>query len=178
MLYWQLFSTFFQIGLFGFGGGAAMLPLIQFELVEHYAWLTSAEFTNMVAVSQMTPGPIGINSATYAGYLASGNVFGSLVATVGVVLPSFIIMLLIARVMSKMKNNKYVDGAMQGLRPVVVGLIAAAALLLMNEENFGPHCADYISWIIFAVAFVATKWLKVHPILMIVVAAVLGLFIY
>ena len=178
MLYWQLFSTFFQIGLFGFGGGAAMLPLIQFELVEHYAWLTSAEFTNMVAVSQMTPGPIGINSATYAGYLASGNVFGSLVATVGVVLPSFIIMLVIARVMSKMKNNKYVDGAMQGLRPVVVGLIAAAALLLMNEENFGPQCADYMSWIIFAVAFVATKWLKVHPILMIVVAAVLGLFIY
>lgn len=85
MLYWQLFSTFFQIGLFGFGGGAAMLPLIQFELVEHYGWITSAEFTNMVAVSQMTPGPIGINSATYAGYLASGNVFGSLVATVGVV---------------------------------------------------------------------------------------------
>ena len=70
MLYWQLFSTFFQIGLFGFGGGAAMLPLIQFELVEHYGWITSAEFTNMVAVSQMTPGPIGINSATYAGYLA------------------------------------------------------------------------------------------------------------
>ncbi|MCB9071193.1 MAG: chromate transporter [Prevotellaceae bacterium] len=178
MLYWQLFSTFFQIGLFGFGGGAAMLPLIQFELVEHYAWLTSAEFTNMVAVSQMTPGPIGINSATYAGYLASGNVFGSLVATIGIVLPSFIIMLLIARVMSKMKNNKYVDSAMQGLRPVVVGLIAAAALLLMNEENFGPHCADYMSWIIFAVAFVATKWLKVHPILMIVLAAVFGLFIY
>ena len=178
MLYWQLFSTFFQIGLFGFGGGAAMLPLIQFELVEHYGWITSAEFTNMVAVSQMTPGPIGINSATYAGYLASGNVFGSLVATVGVVLPSFIIMLIIATAMSKFKNNKYVDGAMQGLRPVVVGLIAAAALLLMNEENFGPQCADYISWIIFAVAFVATKWLKVHPILMIVVAAVLGLFIY
>ena len=178
MLYWQLFSTFFQIGLFGFGGGAAMLPLIQFELVEHYGWITSAEFTNMVAVSQMTPGPIGINSATYAGYLASGNVFGSLVATVGVVLPSFIIMLIIATAMSKFKNNKYVDGAMQGLRPVVVGLIAAAALLLMNEENFGPQCADYISWIIFAGAFVATKWLKINPILMIVLAAIMGLIIY
>jgi len=178
MLYWQLFYTFFKIGLFGFGGGAAMLPLIQFELVEHYGWITSAEFTNMVAVSQMTPGPIGINCATYAGYLASGNVFGSLIATIAVVLPSFIIMLLIAHFFSKFKTNKYVDSAMQGLRPVVVGLIAAATLLLMNEENFGKNCADYISWIIFAVAFVATKWLKVHPILMIVVAAIIGLFIY
>lgn len=178
MLYWQLFYTFFKIGLFGFGGGAAMLPLIQFELVENYGWITSAEFTNMVAVSQMTPGPIGINSATYAGYLASGSVLGSFVATVAVVLPSFIIMLVVARFFYKFKTNKYVDSAMQGLRPVVVGLIAAAALLLMNEENFGKDLADYSSWIIFAVAFVATKWLKVHPILMIVVFAVVGLFIY
>ena len=178
MIYWQLFYTFFKIGLFGFGGGAAMLPLIQFELVEHYGWITSAEFTNMVAVSQMTPGPIGINCATYAGYLASGNILGSFIATIAVVLPSFIIMLLIARFITKFKNNKYVDGAMQGLRPAVVGLIAAATLLLMTEENFGKNYTDYVSWIIFAAAFVSTKWLKIHPILMIVVAAILGLFIY
>ncbi len=178
MVYWQLFYAFFKIGLFGFGGGAAMLPLIQFEVVEHYAWISSAEFADMVAVSQMTPGPIGINSATYAGYLAAGNVWGSLVATFAVVLPSFIIMLAVAGVLAKFKNNRYVDGALAGLRPVVVGLIAAAALLLMNEDNFGAHCADYISWIIFAVAFIGVRFLKINPILMILLAAVSGLLIY
>lgn len=178
MVYLQLFYAFFKIGLFGFGGGAAMLPLIQFELVEHYHWVSSAEFANMVAVSQMTPGPIGINCATYAGYLATGGVLGSLVATVAVVLPSFIIMLIVAKMLAKFKNNVYVEGALRGLRPVVVGLIAAAALLLMNEENFGENCADYVSWLIFAVAFVAVKFLKINPILMIALAAVAGLIIY
>ena len=178
MVYLQLFYAFFKIGLFGFGGGAAMLPLIQFELVEHYHWVSSAEFANMVAVSQMTPGPIGINCATYAGSLATGGVLGSLVATVAVVLPSFIIMLIVAKMLAKFKNNVYVEGALRGLRPVVVGLIAAAALLLMNEENFGEHCADYVSWLIFAVAFVAVKFLKINPILMIALAAVAGLVIY
>ena len=88
MVYLQLFYTFFKIGLFGFGGGAAMLSLIQFEIVENHAWITASEFTNMVAVSQITPGPIGINCATYAGYLATGNVLGSAIATFALVLPS------------------------------------------------------------------------------------------
>ena len=100
------------------------------------------------------------------------------VATVAVVLPSFIIMLIVAKMLAKFKNNVYVEGALRGLRPVVVGLIAAAALLLMNEENFGEHCADYVSWLIFAVAFVAVKFLKINPILMIALAAVAGLVIY
>lgn len=178
MVYLQLFYAFFKIGLFGFGGGAAMIPLIQFELVERYGWITSAEFANMVAASQMTPGPIGINCATYAGYLASGNVFGAALATFAVVLPSFIIMLLVAKALTKFKNNRYVEGAMQGLRPVIVGLIAAAALLLMNEENFGENCADYVSWIIFAAAFVGLQFLKIHPIVIILLAAVVGLIIY
>ncbi len=178
MVYLQLFYAFFKIGLFGFGGGAAMIPLIQFELVEHYAWLTSTEFTNMVAVSQMTPGPIGINCATYAGYLASGNVFGAALATFALVLPSFIIMMLVARMLQRFKNNPYVEAAMSGLRPTIVGLIAAAALLLVNEETFGPNCADWVSWLLFVVAFAATKWLKVHPILLIVLMAVVGLVIY
>ncbi len=178
MVYLQLFYAFFKIGLFGFGGGAAMIPLIQFELVEHYAWLTSTEFTNMVAVSQMTPGPIGINCATYAGYLASGNVFGAALATFALVLPSFVIMMLVARMLQRFKNNPYIEAAMSGLRPTIVGLIAAAALLLVNEETFGPNCADWVSWLLFAVAFAATKWLKVHPILLIVLMAVVGLAIY
>lgn len=178
MIYLQLFLTFFKIGAVGFGGGAAMLPLIQFELVEHWAWISSAEFANMVAVSQMTPGPIGINCATYAGFLASGNVFGSMVATFALVLPSLILMLIAARMLSKFKHNRYIEGALHGLRPVVVGLIAAAALLLMNAENFGENCADITSWIIFAAAFVLTKFLKINPILTIALAGVAGLIIY
>jgi chromate transporter len=178
MVYLQLFWAFFKIGLFGFGGGAAMIPLIQFELVEHYEWVTSAEFTNMVAISQMTPGPIGINCATYAGYLASGNVFGSALATFALVLPSFIIMMIVARMIQKMKDNPYMEAAMRGLRPAIVGLIAAAALLLVNEETFGENCADWVSWLLFAVSFVATKWLKVHPILLILIMAGVGAIIY
>ena len=178
MVYLQLFWAFFKIGLFGFGGGAAMIPLIQFELVEHYEWVTSAEFTNMVAISQMTPGPIGINCATYAGYLASGNVLGSALATFALVLPSFIIMMIVARMIQKMKNNPYMEAAMRGLRPAIVGLIAAAALLLVNEETFGENCADWVSWLLFAVSFVATKWLKVHPILLILIMAGVGAIIY
>ena len=178
MIYLQLFITFFKIGLFGFGGGAAMLSLIQFEVVEHYGWITVSEFTNMVAVSQVTPGPIGINCATYAGYLATGSILGSAVATISLVLPSFIIMMLLIMFMTKMKNNKIVDSIMSLLRPTVVGLIAAAALLLITEETFGAGYRDWSAWLIFIGAFIATKWLKLSPILMILSAAVIGLIIY
>ena len=178
MIYLQLFITFFKIGLFGFGGGAAMLSLIQFEVVEHYGWITVSEFTNMVAVSQVTPGPIGINCATYAGYLATGSILGSAVATISLVLPSFIIMMLLIVFMTKMKNNKIVDSVMSLLRPTVVGLIAAAALLLSTEETFGVGYRDWIAWLIFIGAFIATKWLKLSPILMILSAAIIGLIIY
>ena len=178
MIYLQLFITFFKIGLFGFGGGAAMLSLIQFEVVEHYGWITASEFTNMVAVSQVTPGPIGINCATYAGYLATGSILGSAVATISLVLPSFIIMMLLIVFMTKMKNNKIVDSIMSLLRPTVVGLIAAAALLLITEETFGVGYRDWTAWLIFIGAFIATKWLKLSPILMILSAAVIGLIIY
>ena len=178
MIYLQLFITFFKIGLFGFGGGAAMLSLIQFEVVEHYGWITVSEFTNMVAVSQVTPGPIGINCATYAGYLATGSILGSAVATISLVLPSFIIMMLLIMFMAKMKNNKILDSVMSLLRPTVVGLIAAAALLLITEETFGVGYRDWTAWIIFIGAFIATKWLKLSPILMILSAAVVGLIIY
>ena len=174
MVYWQLFWTYCKIGLFGFGGGYAMLSLIQNEVVEKHAWLSSGEFTNIVAISQMTPGPIGINSATYIGYTVTGNVFGSIVATFAVCLPSFIIFLLIAKAYRKFSSNRWVNYAFLGLRPVTVGLIASAALLLMNNENF----TDYKSIIIFAAAFILTKYAKLHPILMILLAGVSGLFLY
>jgi len=174
MVYWQLFWTYCKIGLFGFGGGYAMLPLIQHEVVEKHAWLSTGEFTDIVAISQMTPGPIGINSATYIGYTATGNVLGSIVATFAVCLPSFIIVLLIAKAFHKFSSNRLVNNAFLGLRPVVVGLIASAALLLMNKENF----ADYKSIIIFSVAFVSTKYFKIHPIIMIIIAGVSGLVLF
>lgn len=178
MVYLQLFLTFFKIGLFGFGGGAAMISMIQHDLVDVYGWTTPQEFTNMVAISQMTPGPIGINCATYAGYLASGNAFGALVATLALILPSFVLMMLLIKMLKKFKNNPYVEGAMSGLRPAVVGLVAAACLVLINEESFGKNCTDWLSWVIFAASFAATKWLKVSPIYLLIGVAVFGVLVY
>ena len=174
MIYWLLFISYLKIGLFGFGGGYAMLSLIQHEVVEQRQWLSATEFTDIVAISQMTPGPIGINSATYIGYTVTGGVGGAIVATLAVCLPSFAIVLLIAGSYRKFRSNTYVNDAFKGLRPVVVGLIAAAALLLMNRENF----IDYKSLIIFGVAFLLTRFAKIHPILLIIVAGVAGLFLY
>jgi chromate transporter len=174
MIYLQLFWTYLKIGLFGFGGGYAMLSFIQHEIVDKHHWLSNSEFTDIVAVSQMTPGPIGINSATYIGYVITGNVWGSIVATVAVCLPSFVLILLIVRSYEKFRSNRYVADAFKGLRPVTVGLIAAATLLLMNRENF----TDYKSILIFIAAFALTKFAKIHPILMIVLAALSGLFLY
>lgn len=174
MIYLQLFWTYLKIGLFGFGGGYAMLSLIQHEVVEKHAWLSSSEFTDIVAISQVTPGPIGINSATYIGYTVTGNIMGSIVAVVAVMLPSFFLVLLVAKAYSKFKHNKYVEDIFSGLRPVVIGLILSAALLLMNSENF----IDYKSIVIFIIAFILTKFLKVHPILMIVLAGISGLLLY
>ena len=182
MIYLQLFYTFFKIGLFGFGGGYAMLSMIQGEVVTRYGWVSSQEFTDIVAISQMTPGPIGINSATYIGYTAIHNagyspavsVLGSCLTTFAVCLPSFLLVLFISYFFAKFKNNKYVEAAFLGLRPVTVGLIAAAALLLMNHENF----IDYKSFLIFGAAFILTWKFKVHPILMILLAGVAGIILY
>ncbi|KAA6345300.1 Chromate transport protein [termite gut metagenome] len=182
MLYFQLFYTFFKIGLFGFGGGYAMLSMIQAEVVVRHGWLSLREFTDMVAISQMTPGPIGINTATYAGYTVSGNVYGSLLATGALVLPSFILMLTISKFLLKYRKHPTVEAIFKGLRPAVVGLLAAAALVLMNTENFGSPTEDTygftLSCLIFLIAFVGTKRFKINPILMIVVCGVAGWVLY
>lgn len=189
MIFLSLFLTFFQIGLFGFGGGYGMLSLIQAQTVTHHAWLTSAEFTNIVAISQMTPGPVGINSATYCGYTAVRNagfgnamgMLGSLTATIALVLPSFILMILICRMFLKYMNTTPVQSIMSGLRPCVVGLIAAAALMLMTPENFStPKVNPWQFWIsvaLFAATFVGTKFLKINPIRMICWTAFAGLML-
>ncbi len=187
MIFLEIFYTFFVIGLFGFGGGYGMLSLIQTETVINHHWLTSAEFTNIVAISQMTPGPIGINSATYCGYTAIHNagmnntmsVLGSMTATFALVLPSLILMLLISKMFLKHMNSPIVQSIFSGLRPVVVGLLAAATLLLCNSENFSsPDISLWhfcISIVLFLSTFAGTMWLKINPIRMICYAAVAGL---
>lgn len=182
MLYLQLFYTFFKIGLFGFGGGYAMLSMIQAEVVTRHNWLSPQEFTDIVAISQMTPGPIGINSATYVGFTATGNAWGSVIATFAVVLPSFILMLAISKFFLKYQKHRAVEAVFSGLRPAVVGLLASAALVLMNVENFGSPKTDMysfvVSCIIFLVAFVGTRRYKVNPILMIVACGIAGFLLY
>ena len=182
MIYLQLFYTFFKIGLFGFGGGYAMLSMIQGEVVTRYEWLTAQEFTDIVAISQMTPGPIGINAATYVGYTASGSVIGSFIATFAVIFPSFILMLTISKFFLKYQKHPVVEAVFSGLRPAVVGLLASAALVLMTNENFGSPTQDtyqfIMSVIIFIVAFVGTRKFKVNPILMILACGLAGFFLY
>lgn len=182
MIYLQLFYTFFKIGLFGFGGGYAMLSMIQGEVVTRYNWISTQEFTDIVAISQSTPGPIGINAATYVGFTTTGNVWGSILATLAVVLPSFILMLTISKFFLKYQKHPIVAAVFSGLRPAVVGLLASAALVLMNVENFGSPVKDtytfVISVIIFLVAFIGTMRFKVNPILMIIACGVVGLLLY
>lgn len=174
MIYLQLFYTFFIIGIFTFGGGYAMLSLIQNEVVVKHAWLTAERFTDIVAISQMTPGPIGINSATYIGYSVTGNVFGSIIATFAVVIPSFIIVLTICRFYMRFKSNTLFTSLMKIIRPVVIGMITAAAGILVTKENF----FDWTSWAIFALSFFCCHNLKTNPILIIIAGGLLGLIIY
>ena len=190
MIFLYLFITFFEIGLFGFGGGYGMLSLIQHETVEHWHWLSSSEFTDIVAISQMTPGPIGINSATYCGYTAVSNagysssmaVFGSAVATFALVLPSLILMILISRMFMRYMNTHTVQSVFTGLRPAVVGLLGAATLLLMTPENFSTPSEDawqfYISIALFLATFFGTKVVKINPIKMIGCCAIAVIILF
>lgn len=177
MIYLQLFLSYLKIGFFGFGGGYAMLSLIQNEIVTERGWISAAEFADIVAVSQITPGPIAINSATYIGYTVAG-VWGSVIATVSVCLPALTIMILATKFYLKLRNNKYVWGAMAGLKPVVIGMIAAAALLMMFPSN--PDGASFIdgwSWALFGAALIAS-FLKVNPIVLILLSAAAGIALY
>ena len=192
----QLAWTFFIIGAFTIGGGYAMLSLIQNQVVVEHPWISESTFTDIVAVSQMTPGPIGINSATYVGYdvlyAATGSqwlgVCGSLTATMALMLPSFVIMLLIVRFYVKFRSSTLYAGTLAWLKPAVVGLIGAAAVILIFKttwvsgvptisvvtENF----PDWKSWMLLAGAFIAGYWGKVNPIYVILAGAALGLVLY
>lgn len=182
MIYFELFITFFVIGMFTIGGGYAMLSLIQNEVVTVHNWIDDTTFTDIVAISQMTPGPIGINSATYVGYEVLSNtgaselmcVLGSCTATFAVVLPSFIIVLSICRLYNRFKDHYLLKGVMSGLKPATLGLIGTAALSLATPENF----IDWKSFAICIVAAIALFTRKVGPFAIIGLGAIAGLLIY
>ena len=182
MIYIELFSTFFIIGMFTIGGGYAMLSLIQNKVVTVHGWIDDVTFTDIVAISQMTPGPIGINSATYIGYEVLSNagaseffcILGSFTATFAVVLPSFIIVLSICKVYDRWKDHYMFKGVMTGLRPAVLGLIGTAALGLATKENF----IDWKSYAICLAAFTALYFKKAGPFTIIGLGALAGLMIY
>jgi chromate transporter len=168
----KIFYVFFKIGAFSFGGGNAILPLIRTEVVINNNWLGAKEFADLVAISQATPGPIAINAATYVGFRVAG-IWGSVMATLGVTLPTFVIMLIFTKFFLKFKDNEYVKDAFSGLIPATIGLVAAAAVLVSYDSFI-----DYKSIIIFVVAFIASYKYKFDPILLTIIAGVLGVIIY
>ncbi len=196
LLFGDLFVTFFIIGVFTFGGGYAMLSLIQTQVVTAHHWISESTFTNIVAISQMTPGPIGVNCATYTGYevlLNSGAghslaILGSATATFALILPSFFIVLTMVKFYEKFMGNSLFEGVMGWLRPAVVGLIGAAAIILMVDTSWMglvPHLSvveenfmDWKSWALFGAAMVASLKFKVNPIYIIIAGGVAGLLLY
>lgn len=197
--YIKLIWAYLKIGIFGFGGGYAMLSLVEKSVVDP-GWISETMFTDIVAISQMTPGPIGINSATYIGYVAPHTVnpalqgvgwgiAGSILATLAVTVPSFILVLTSSRFIRKHQQSGAIKAVFNGLRPVIVGLIASAAILLMNAANFNPNgiswqlitniiiCAAAFCLVYFPIKF-GKKKIKFHPILVIILAGLAGLIIY
>ncbi len=179
MILLELFLSYLKIGFFGFGGGYSMLSLIHNEVVTQHQWITNAELSDIIAISQMTPGPIAINSATYIGYTVAGF-WGSIIATAAVCLPSLTLMIAVTQFFIHLKNNHYIEGMMTAMRPVVIGMIAAAALLLLipsSESADGANMIDVWSWVIFGGALIAAIR-KFSPIGLIVLSAVAGIAIY
>ncbi|WP_303866344.1 chromate transporter [Acetobacterium wieringae] len=187
MIYLDLFITFFKIGLFTIGGGYAMIPLIQQEVVDH-GWLTLLELTDFIAVAESTPGPFAVNIATFVG-MEMGGLPGALTTTTAVVLPSFIIILLIAKAFTNFQQNKWVQGALYGMRPVVIGLIASAVLLLMSSGFIGHEAQinsvggffaslQYLEIIIFSICVFVYFRFKLHPIKLILISAALGMLFF
>ncbi|MBP5341959.1 MAG: chromate transporter [Bacteroidales bacterium] len=189
MIFFQLFYTFLLIGAFTFGGGYSMVALIQNEVVVRHQWMTAAEFTDLLAVSQMTPGPVGINTATYAGYTAVLNagypqwaaVCGSLIASLAVIVIPVTLVLLLSRWLLKHKDHPRVATVLRFLRLAVIGLIAAAALGLMTTESFGVPGLNLrfgVSLLIFVAVFLLSLRRKASPIVLILASGLVGLLVY
>ena len=198
MLYLRLFWEFFKTGLFAVGGGMATIPFL-YNMADATGWFTRNDIANMIAVGESTPGPIGVNMATYVGYVTGGSVggvpaavLGAAVATLGLVTPSIIIILIIASFLKSFRNNRYVESAFYGLRPASTGLIAAAGLSVAManlfymesaaiskwSDIFNPALVNWKAWALAAVLWVLTNKVKqtkkLHPIMFILAAAVVG----
>ncbi len=200
MIYLTLFWEYFKIGLFTIGGGYAMLPLVT-QIVEKYGWLTDAELLNFIGIAESTPGPFAINLATFigikvgatAGLGVFGSILGAVIATFAVVLPSLVIIIVVTKLFDKFRTSKYVQGVLYGIKPVVVGLILSALLTVgcqvilpqlklkaIDKSGFAEF--DWISLILVAVfvplSQIKIKKKKLHPIILIVFSAVLGIIIF
>jgi len=173
MIYTRLFLTFLKIGFFMFGGGYAGIPMVQKEIIEMRKWITPNEFVDILAIAEMTPGPIAINSATFIGYKLAGF-WGGLFATIGVVLPAFLVILLVAGFFYGYRNHPTVEAVFKGIRPAVIGLIAAALFSLTK----GGMVVDWKAGVIATLSFLAVLFLKMHPMWLILLCGILGLLIY
>ena len=192
MIYLRLFWEFFKIGMFSVGGGMATLPFL-YDMSEKTGWFTRSQIADMLAVSESTPGPSGVNMATDVGYTV-GGIPGSLIASIGIIIPGMILILIITRILEKFRNNRYVDGAFYGIRPASVGLIAAAGIMVCEITFFDegafkgllggdlsglPGLLNYKAVILAAVLLVLTRWFKptkgLHPVIFIAISAVIGI---
>jgi chromate transporter len=179
MVWWELFRTFWSIGLVSFGGGYAMIPMIQHQVEQHY-WMTNAEFTDMIAVAGMSPGPIGTNSAIFVGYRV-GGLPGALSAAAGMTLPSLLIILIVAAFFMKMHHHRLVQSAFYGLRPVVAGLILYGAYRFATGGGMTLmplHVKTWIPLIVFAASLTALIRYRIHPVRLIVLAGLVGMAVY
>ncbi len=178
MIYIELIISYLKIGFLGFGGGYAMLSFIQYEVVQHHEWITGAQFAEIIAISQMTPGPIAINSATYIGYIV-GGVLGSVVATIAVCTPAMTLMIFVTKSYLHLKDNIYVANIMKAMRPIVIAMIGAAGIsLIFPEDESSANFIDVWSWILFGLALAAAASKKVSVILIILLSAAAGIAIY
>lgn len=184
MIFWKLYWCFFKIGLLSFGGGYATLGVIKEEIVEKQGWLTMTNFTDITAISQMTPGPVAINSSTFVGVKIAG-VWGGIIATIGCVTPSCIIVMLLATIYFKYKNLKVVSGALYGLRPAVIALIGKAAFSIILFAFFGKEIKNlkeidlnYLSILIFTSSLILVQKFKINPITVMLISGVIGGIVY
>ncbi len=178
MIYIQLLLCYLKIGFLGFGGGYAMLSFIYHEVVVRHEWISGAELADIIAISQMTPGPIAINSATYIGYNVAG-IWGAIVATIAVCTPAMTLMIVVTRFFIHLRDNIYVENLIHAMRPVVVGMIGAAGIaLIFPADDSAQSFIDIWSWALFAAAFAASASKRVGVITIIVISALAGVAIY
>lgn len=177
MIYLLLFYEFFKIGLFAVGGGLATIPFL-YDLTMKYTWFTSEMLTNMIAISEATPGAIGINMATYVGYISSNSIFGGITTTIALIAPSIIIICMIAKFLEAFKTNKYVTWVFYGLRASVCALVSIAALTIFESALFTNQQIDLTHVVLFVIGlFITFKFKKIHPIIIIISGAIIGILL-